>query len=119
MVNSVSSMGNANAVYVPPKKSSPAKKGAYIGAGVGLGVAALNVASKRNVMGQAIKYAMSKGLTKGSAIAFLSVGLAIGAALTVGLTSLIGAGVGKIVEHFKKPKAQPMMAEENKVDTQA
>ena len=105
MVNSVS-FGSANAVYTPKKKST--KTGTAIGAGLGLAYSAASFIKNKGRISPIIQEAVKNGLSKNKAIACLAAGLAIGAALCMGIGALVGKGVHALVNHFKKDKVDPM-----------
>lgn len=128
MMNSVSFAGNQAGAYqaTAPKKTSNAKKGAMVGAGLGVANTAVSLLKNKGVLKEALNTATQAGLTKNKAIASFAVGTAIGLAVSVGIGSLLGAGIGKIVDHFKKPKADVLdtkLAKEEpkeaKLDTEA
>ena len=107
MMNSVSFAGNQAGAYqaTAPKKTSNAKKGAMIGAGLGVANTAVSLFKSKGVLKETLNTVTQAGLSKNKAIASFAVGTAIGLAVSVGIGSLLGAGIGKIVDHFKKPKA--------------
>ena len=107
MMNSVSFAGNQAGAYqvTAPKKTSNAKKGAMIGAGLGVANTAVRMLKNKSVLKEAFDTLTLAGLSRNKAIASFAVGTAIGLAISVGIGSLLGAGIGKIVDHFKKPKA--------------
>lgn len=85
------------------KKMSPVKKGALIGAGA-------EVASRALLAGLAIKSIGKDQFV--NCIKTAGVGKYAGrVALGIGITSAIGAGIGKIVEICKNKKAQKTQAE--------
>ena len=90
-----------------PKKMSPVKKGALIGASVPVVTVTLgtvtNFASKKDAF-ETISAAVGN---KNKAVALLALGVAIAS----GIYAAIGAGIGKIVEICKNKKAQKTQAE--------
>lgn len=128
MMNSVSFAGNQAGAYqvTAPKKTSNAKKGAMIGAGLGVANTAASLFKSKGALKEALNTVTQAGLSRNKAIASFAVGTAIGLAVSVGIGSLLGAGIGKIVDHFKKPKADILdtkLAKEEpkeaKLDTEA
>lgn len=128
MMNSVSFAGNQAGAYqaTAPKKTSNAKKGAMVGAGLGVANTAVSLLKNKGVLKEALNTVTQAGLSRNKAIASFAVGTAIGLAVSVGIGSLLGAGIGKIVDHFKKPKADILdtkLAKEEpkeaKLDTEA
>lgn len=127
-MNSVSFSGKTAGAYqtTPPKKTSNAKKGAMIGAGLGVAGSVASSFIQRGTIKSTIEAATQAGLTKNKAIALFAVGAAIGLAINAAVGSLLGGGIGKIVDHFKKPKTDILdtkLAKEGpkeaKVDTEA
>lgn len=124
MINSVSFSGNPAGAYqaTPPKKTSNAKKGAMIGAGLGVANSVVSTAMKKDILKGTIEILTQSGISKNKAVASIGAGLALGLALSTGVGALIGGGIGKIVDHFKKPKADVLdtkVAQDAKVDTEA
>ncbi len=128
MMNSVSFSGNQASAYqaTAPKKTSNAKKGAMIGAGLGVANTTVSLVKHKGALKEFFNAVTQSGLPKNKAIASLAVGAAIGSAVSICIGSLLGAGVGKIVDHFKKPKADILdtkLAKEEpkeaKLDTEA
>lgn len=124
MINSVSFAGNQAGAYqaTAPKKTSNAKKGAMIGAGLGLANSAFSLYRSRAMLKEGINAGIQLGFGKNRTIVSIATGLAFGLAVSVGIGSLLGAGIGKIVDHFKKPKADVLdtkLAQDAKVDTEA
>ena len=118
MINSVSFSGSTTDIN-QPKKTSPTKKGAMIGAGVGLAHFAARTYQARNFLKDNYKLSIACGVPKKATIASFAAMLAVMSAVGVGIGSLIGAGVGKIVGHFSKSDNNTVMPEEKKIDNQA
>ena len=128
MMNSVSFAGNQAGAYqvTAPKKTSNAKKGAMIGAGLGVANSVVSTALKKDIFKGTIEILTQSGISKNKAVASIGAGLALGLALSTVTGALIGGGIGKIVDHFKKPKADVLdtkLAKEEpkeaKLDTEA
>lgn len=120
MINSVSFSGNTTNIN-KSKKTSPTKKGAIIGAAVGAASFAARTFQVKDNLKNAYETLLNQGLlskNKTTTIAFGAT-VAIFAAFIVGLGSLIGAGIGKLVEHFKKPDTQPEVKDEKAIDKKA
>lgn len=118
MINSVSFSGNTTNIN-KPKKTSPTKRGTMIGAGVGALNSAASIYCARGWYKGAYKGLLESGITKNKSIAMLAFGVVLGCAISVGVGSLIGAGIGKLVEHFKKPDTQPEVKDEKAIDKKA
>lgn len=108
-MNSVS-FGNRVAMDKPAAKKSAAKRGASIGAGIGLGASVAGVIKQRGLVKTMVDTYVGAGMPKMKVYGWLGVGMLIGAALVAGVGSAIGAGIGKIVDHFKKPKEEAKVA---------
>lgn len=107
MLNSVSFCGSGNkaAAYQNNDKKSVQKPCKYAGALVGLGLVTNNVVKRRGVIETVINEAVTNGMSKGKAGAFLAAGMAIGAVLLTGACAFAGKMVGKAIDHFRKPNA--------------
>lgn len=86
-----------------PKKMSPVKKGALIGAGVEVASRALLTGSVIKTFGKDQFVESIKTVGVGKYAGFIALG--------IGIASAIGAGIGKIVEICKNKKAQKTQAE--------
>ena len=89
------------------KKPDYVSRGAKVGACVGLGVSATSSFIQRGLLKFMKDSLIAQGASKAMAHSTVIGAVALGAALSVGLWTLAGAGIGKIVDHFKKPKEQP------------
>ena len=119
MINSVSFSGNTTNIN-KPKKTSPTKKGAIIGAAVGAASFAARTFQVKDNLKNAYETLLNQGLlSKNKTTIAFGATVAIFAAFIVGLGSLIGAGIGKLVEHFKKPDTQPEVKDEKAIDKKA
>lgn len=104
-MNSVSFCGASKAGYAE-KPTSKAKRGARIGATFGVVAGVSRVVKNRSAIKGMIDSVIKLGVPKAKVYCAAGAGAVLGIALVSGIMSLVGAGVGKLVDHFKKPKAE-------------
>ena len=88
----------------PQKKSNIGTK---IGAGIGLAVGAVRLYQTRNLINELGDQLILAGQSKAAANAAKGLGAFGAVALFVGVGALVGKGVQKLVNHFKKDKIEP------------
>ena len=86
--------------------TTPAKQGAKIGAWTGAAIGGIKLIKNRQLIVDTFQSDAVKTLPKGVKIASGIIGGLIALGLTTGITSAIGAGIGKIVDLFKKNDTQ-------------
>ena len=85
-----------------PTKTSPAKMGAKIGALAGVALGTFKHIKNKQLLKDIFESSELNTLPKGVKAASMVLGIGISMGIYTGLSSLIGAGVGKLAGLFKK-----------------
>ncbi|MBO6272417.1 hypothetical protein J6O48_06525 [bacterium] len=80
--------------------------GAKIGAGVGLAAGLARTYAIKDLIKQTYHDSIELGKSKGAAKVGMGLGFAITTGLFIGTGALIGAGVQKLINHYKKDKTE-------------
>lgn len=116
---SVNFMGGTGAATQTTRKKST-KAATYIGAGTAAAYGIRNLVKNKATLQGTLNELMKSGLSKTATRGLAGAGIAIGIGSLMLVGGLIGKGVGKLINHFRKDDAQePMMNHPRKTDVEA